>query len=132
MSVLDPIADMLTRIRNASAAGLDKVQMQPSRIKGEIARILKREGFVTDVTTEELDGRPALCVRLKYGANREPVLHGLRRISKSGLRRYVTADKIARVRGGMGIAILSTSGGVLTDREARQARLGGEVLCHIW
>ena len=132
MSVSDPIGDMLTRIRNANAAGLKTVEMPHSNLKNEIARILKREGFVADYTTEGLDRKKNLRVYLKGGAGRSAVIRGLRRISKPGLRRYVAADAVPRVFGGMGMAILSTSGGIVTDREARKAKVGGEVLCYVW
>lgn len=132
MSVTDPIADMLTRIRNGSRAGLKVVQMPHSALKGEVARVLKKEGYVTDFVTEGHAGKKFLCVHLKYGADETPVIRGLRRVSKPGLRRYVPSAKIPRVVGGMGVAVLSTSRGVMTDKEARVARVGGEVLCYVW
>jgi len=132
MSYTDPISDMLTRIRNSTRAGLEVVEMPRSNLKTEIARILKREGFIVDYTTEGSGGKKTLRLYLKYGPEQKPVIRGLRKISKSGLRRYVQAQKIPRVLGGLGVAILSTSHGVLTDREARKANLGGEVLCYVW
>ncbi len=133
MSVCDPIADMLTRIRNAHRAGLEKVQMPYSTLKGELARVLKKEGFISDYVTEGHGGKKDLCVYLRYhGPEQAPVIRGLRRISKPGLRRYVSAKSIPRVVGGMGVAVLSTSKGVMSDREARAAKTGGEVLCYVW
>lgn len=132
MSVSDPIADMLTRIRNAARAGLPVAQMPHAILKSEIAKILKREGFVADYVTEGHGGKKNLRVHLKYRADGKPIIQGLRRISKPGLRRYAGAQKLPRVIGGMGIAILSTSRGILTDREARAAKVGGEVLCYVW
>jgi small subunit ribosomal protein S8 len=132
MSVTDPIADLLTRIRNACRAELDMVDMQHSVQKSEIARILKREGFVRDYVTEGHGGKKILKIYLKYGPDRAPIIQGLRRISKPGLRRYVGADKLPRVLGGMGMVILTTSHGLMTDKEARKARLGGEVICYVW
>ena len=132
MSVNDPIADMLTRIRNAAAAGLETVEVPHSRIKGEIARVLKQEGYIADFKTEKQEGFPGLLITLKYSRSRVPLIRGLRRISKSGLRRYTSAGDTPRVVGGMGLAIISTSKGLMTGREARKARLGGEVLCYVW
>jgi small subunit ribosomal protein S8 len=132
MNVTDPIADMLTRIRNAAAAGLPSVDMPHSKMREAIAQILKKEGFVADfaVTREGLRG--TLAVNLKYGGRRRSVIRGLRRISRPGLRRYAGATDLPRVVGGTGIAIVSTSRGVMTDRDARTARVGGEVLCYVW
>ena len=132
MSVSDPISDMLTRIRNASRAGQAEVAMPHSRLKAEIARILKTEGYIAEVAAEQDGVRKALRLRLRYRSGAKPVLRGLRRVSKPGLRRYVSVDKVPRVVGGTGVAILSTSRGVLSDREARKAGVGGEVLCYIW
>ena len=132
MSVSDPISDMLTRIRNAGRAGLDTTEMPHSKLKGEIARILKKEGFIADYVAEGLAGKKQLRVYLKYTSDRTPVIRGLRRISKPGLRRYAGVAKSPRVIGGMGIAIISTSRGLMTDREMRQGRVGGEVLCYVW
>ncbi len=132
MSCSDPIADMLTRIRNACKAGLPAVEMGHSRLKAEIARLLKKEGYVADVTEATEDGKKILRVVLKYDYNEKPIIQQLQRVSKPGLRRYVAATAIPRVRGGLGTAVLSTSRGLMTDREARAAHVGGEVLCQVW
>ena len=132
MNISDPIADLLTRIRNASRAGHDTVEIPNSRIKIEVARILKREGFIQDYTVEGSKTKSTLKLYLKYTVNEEPVIQGLKRISKPGLRQYVQAAEVPRVLGGMGVAIISTSHGVVTDREARKDNVGGEVLCHVW
>ncbi|MCB1068944.1 MAG: 30S ribosomal protein S8 [Verrucomicrobia bacterium] len=132
MSLQDPISDMLTRIRNASAAGHDQVVVPHSKLKYELARILKQEGFVDRVSVDDTGSYKVIQLGLKYDRKDRSVIHGLRRISRPGLRRYVAADEVPRVLGGMGIAVLSTSKGILTDREARRAKTGGEVVCHIW
>ena len=132
MVLTDPIADMLTRIRNANMAEKKVVQMPHSKMKSEIARLLKSEGFIKDYTMENEDGKSVLNVFLKYTLEREPVIQGLRRISKPSCRKYVASDEVPRVLGGIGIAILSTSSGVMTDNEARKQKVGGEVLCYIW
>ena len=132
MVLTDPIADMLTRIRNANMAEKKIVQMPHSKMKSEIARILKAEGFIKDYTVENDSGKSMLNVFLKYTMDREPVIQGLRRISKSSCRKYVNAEEIPRVLGGIGLAIISTSSGVVTDNEARAKKIGGEVLCYIW
>lgn len=132
MSLSDPISDMLTRIRNATRTCAPDVAMPHSRLKGEIARILKAEGYIADLEVEKEGASKTLRLRLRYRGGDQPVIRGLRRISKPGLRRYVPVEKIPRVVGGTGIAILSTSRGILTDREARKAGAGGEVLCYIW
>ncbi len=131
-TVTDPIADMLTRIRNANAAGHDEVRVPASKLKAEIARILKEEGFIQDWTWVQDGPQGTLRITLKYGPKRERVLRGIRRVSKPGLRVYVRRQEIPRVRGGLGIAILSTSRGILTDRQARHLGVGGEVLCYVW
>jgi small subunit ribosomal protein S8 len=123
---------MLTRIRNACKAGLPAVEMGHSRLKAEIARLLKKEGYVADVAEATEDGKKILRVVLKYDYNEKPIIQQLQRVSKPGLRRYVAATAIPRVRGGLGTAVLSTSRGLMTDREARAARVGGEVLCQVW
>ncbi|HET7263039.1 MAG TPA: 30S ribosomal protein S8 [bacterium] len=129
--ITDPIADMLTRIRNAMTARHDVVQVPPSRMKLEIAKILKNEGFITDF---ELDKKAPhqLRLQLRYGERKTAVITGLRRISRPGLRIYRGRTEIPRVRGGLGVAILSTSRGIMTDRDARRAGVGGEVLCFVW
>jgi small subunit ribosomal protein S8 len=128
----DPIADMLTRIRNATLVKHEAVDIPSSRIKREIARILKEEGYIRDYTTIDDDKQGVLRLFLKYGPNKEQVVSGLRRISKPGLRVYASHDKIPRVLGGLGIAIISTSKGLMTDKQARDAGIGGEVMCYIW
>ena len=130
MVTTDPIADMLTRIRNANDAYHDKVDMPASKMKAAVLAILKDEGFVKSVEQIEVD--PELRVALKYGANREKVIKGLKRISKPGLRVYAGKDELPKVLGGLGIAIISTSKGVMTDKAARKAGLGGEVLAFVW
>jgi small subunit ribosomal protein S8 len=132
MSCSDPIADMLTRIRNACKAGLPAVEMGHSRLKAEVARILKKEGYVADVAEDSEDGKKILRVVLKYDYNEKPIIQQLQRVSKPGLRRYVAAAAVPRVRGGLGTAVLSTSRGIMSDREARTAHVGGEVLCQVW
>ena len=132
MSCSDPIADMLTCIRNASRAGLPATEMSHSRLKAEIARILKKEGYVADVAENDDEGKKRLRVVLKYGYDEKPIIQQIRRVSRPGLRRYVAAADVPRVRGGLGTAVLSTSRGIMSDREARAAHVGGEVLCQIW
>jgi small subunit ribosomal protein S8 len=133
MSMTDPIADMLARIRNAQGAEHDTVEMPLSKIKLEIARILKSEGYIQDYTTITGDGgHPELRVRLKYGQGRARTISGIRRISKPGGRVHARRDQLPRVLGGMGIAIISTSSGIMTDREAKRAGVGGEVLAFVW
>lgn len=132
----DPIADMLTRIRNASLVHLEKTTMPASNLKLHIAEILKQEGFIADVRREELDGQAGggekLTVVLKYGRDRASAIDGIRRVSKPGRRVYVRYDRIPRVLSGLGISILSTSRGVMSDREARRQKVGGELLCEVW
>lgn len=128
----DPIADMLTRVRNAARAGKEKVDVPYSRIKLEIARILTEEGFLRNYKTVEVKGRPWwIRLSLKYGERKEPVIHGIRRVSRPGLRAYRGRRSVQRVRGGTGVAILSTSKGILSDRQAREQGVGGEVLCEV-
>lgn len=131
MSVSDPISDMLVRVMNAHRAEHEVVEIPHSRMKGEIARILKGEGYITDYVVEG-DGKKILRVYLKYDADRRPAITGLQRISRPSRRQYVGADELPRILDGLGIAVLSTSSGVMTDAEAKQKRLGGEVLCSIW
>lgn len=132
MILSDPISDMLTRIRNANMAKHPKVQMPHSKMKSEVARILKQEGYIKDYTTEKVDGKPTLVLHLKYQDDQTPVIQGLRRVSRPSCHHYVGADDIPRVLGGIGTAILSTSSGMLSDGEARKAHVGGEVLCYVW
>ena len=126
----DPISDMLTRIRNANRALLPNVQLPHSRIKESIAGILKREGYIADFV---VDGKlpKTIKLKLKY-QGKKSIIEGLRRVSTPGLRRYVGATKIPRVRGGMGVAVLSTSEGLVTDVQARKRNLGGELICYVW
>ena len=130
--VTDPIADMLTRIRNANQMRNKEVEMPASKIKVEIARILKEEGFIVDYKTKKNNIQDVLVLSLKYSENKERVITGLKRISKSGLRVYAKHDELPRVLNGLGIAIISTSEGIMTDRDARNKKLGGEVLAYIW
>ena len=132
MVTTDPIADMLTRIRNANDAYHATVDMPASKMKAAVLTILKDEGFVKNVEQVEVENHPTLRVSLKYGANREKVIKGLKRISKPGLRVYANKEELPKVRGGLGIAIISTSKGVMTDKAARKAGLGGEVLAFVW
>jgi small subunit ribosomal protein S8 len=128
----DPIADLLTRIRNASRAEHEKVDVPASKLKLRIAEILKEEGFIKNFRLIEDSKQGTLRVYLKYGPGNERIISGLVRVSKPGRRVYVTRDKIPTVLGGMGVAILSTSKGVMTDREVRKQKLGGEVLAYVW
>jgi small subunit ribosomal protein S8 len=128
----DPIADMLARIRNANKALQDTVTMPTSRAKVEIARLLKEEGYIRDYHVEKGESFDNLVVELKYGRNRERVISGLKRVSKPGRRIYARKDRLPRVLGGMGVAILSTSSGVMTSRTAEQQGVGGEVICFVW
>ena len=128
----DPIADMLTRIRNANRAGHEKVDILSSRLKVEIARILKEEGFIKNYKVIEDKRQGILRVYLKYGPGNEPALRGISRVSRPGLRVYARTAKIPRVMSGLGVAILTTSRGVMTDREARSQSVGGEILCYAW
>src|SRR5438270_11269155 len=130
----DPVADMLTRIRNANKALHDTTEMPSSKLKVEIARILKEEGYIRDFHVAEVEGSThlTLVVELKYGRGRERVLTGLKRISKPGRRIYARKDRLPRVLGGMGTAILSTSRGVITSRTAEREGIGGEVICFVW
>jgi small subunit ribosomal protein S8 len=133
MTMTDPIADMLTRIRNANQAMLDDVRMPSSKLKEALAGILLKEGYIAsfDVTDEGGPGR-TLTVIMKYSPSRERTISGLRRVSKPGLRVYSAAQKVPRVVGGLGVAIVSTSQGLMTDREARKRKVGGEILCFVW
>ena len=132
MSMTDPIADFLTRIRNASSAKHTRVEIPASRVKGEIAKILKTQGYVEDVKFVEDNKQGLLRVYLRYDKDSKPALEGLKRVSTPGCRIYVKREEIPRILGGYGIAVLSTSRGVLTGTEARKEGVGGEVLCHIW
>jgi small subunit ribosomal protein S8 len=133
MSMTDPIADMLTRIRNACAANHRRVDMPASRLKAQIAQILKENSYIQDYKNLETeDGRKILRVVLKYASGGQSVIRDVQRVSTPGLRRYVGVGEIPRVRNGLGMAILSTSQGVMSDRQARQARTGGELLALVW
>jgi small subunit ribosomal protein S8 len=131
-AVSDPIADMLARIRNASLAEHEKVDIPASRLKVRIAELLKEEGFIKNYRLIEDRKQGTLRIYLRYGPGGERVITGLQRVSRPGRRLYVTAEQIPSVLGGMGVAILSTSRGVVTDRESRKLRVGGEVLCYVW
>ncbi|MEI8254157.1 MAG: 30S ribosomal protein S8 [Deltaproteobacteria bacterium] len=131
----DPIADMLTRIRNAALARHDRVRLPASKLKHTIAAVLKAEGYVAEVAIEAAEGeavQDTLTLTLKYGRDRAPCIEGIRRVSRPGRRIYVRAQEIPQVRSGLGIAVLSTSRGIMSDRQARKAGVGGELLCEIW
>ena len=130
--VSDTIADMLTRIRNANQMRYEEVKVPASNIKKEIARILKEEGFINDYKIEDNDAQGTIVLTLKYTDKKERVITGLKRISKPGLRVYANKDEIPKVLNGLGIAIISTSKGIMTDKEARKENIGGEVLAYIW
>ncbi len=134
MTMTDPIADMLTRIRNANTAMHDSVRMPGSKQKEALARILHREGYISGFSMTDEQGKPGTTIEIemKYTRERARAIAGLKRVSTPGLRVYARADKLPRVLGGLGVAVLSTSQGLLTDREARQAHIGGEVLCYVW
>ena len=132
MTMTDPIADFLTRLRNANSAFHEEVSLPHSKIKANIAEILKREGYISDFHTEDARVGKALVVKLKYGPNRERSLAGIRRVSKPGLRVYAKSTKLPRVLGGLGVAIISTSAGLRTDRQAAREGVGGEVLAYVW
>jgi small subunit ribosomal protein S8 len=130
----DPIADMLTRIRNANIAMHDEVSMPSSKLKVALAEVLKSEGYIEDFTAVDNVGKPGktLTISMKYSPERQRVISGLKRVSKPGLRVYSKNTEIPRVLGGLGVAVLSTSNGLVTDRAARRAKVGGEVLCYVW
>jgi small subunit ribosomal protein S8 len=132
MTMTDPIADMLTRLRNANSAYHDEVVMPHSKLKANIAEILKREGYIADWSVEDARVGQTLSMTLKYGPNRERSIAGIKRVSKPGLRVYAKSTEIPTVLGGLGVAILSTSSGLLTDRQAEQKGVGGEVLAYVW
>jgi small subunit ribosomal protein S8 len=134
MTMTDPIADMLTRIRNANTAMHDEVRMPSSRKKEALAALLKKEGYIEDFATADNGDRPGstLTVTMKYSPERARTISGLRRVSKPGLRVYSPANEVPRVLGGLGVAVVSTSQGLMTDREARKRNVGGEVLCFVW
>jgi small subunit ribosomal protein S8 len=134
MTMTDPIADMLTRIRNANVAMHDEVRMPSSKVKEALAEILRKEGFIESFAVDENAGKPGkvLVITMKYSPERARTISGIRRVSKPGLRVYSKATEVPRVLGGLGTAVLSTSQGLLSDREARKRRVGGEVLCFVW
>lgn len=128
----DPIADMLTQLRNGTQARKASIEFPGSKLKLKIARILKDEGFVSEVKEIKVDKKNSLNIGLKYGPDRKGVIAGIRRVSRPGLRVYANVDRIPRVLNGLGVAILSTSSGLLTDRQCRKKRVGGEVVCYVW
>jgi small subunit ribosomal protein S8 len=129
----DPIADMLTRIRNAALARHDRTEIPASKMKQAVARILKEEGYISDVTTDEGEGpQGKITIVLKYGRDRTSAIDGVKRVSRPGRRVYVRYDRIPRVLAGLGISILSTSRGLVSDKDARRLKLGGELLCEVW
>jgi len=132
MKITDPISDMLTRIRNANSAGKDSVSMPSSKVLVEIARVITEEGYVESYTVEDTKPQKTLHITLKYGKKRAKVIRGIRRISKPGLRIYSTAEKLPRVLGGLGTAVVSTSKGMMCDRDARKNGVGGEVIAYVW
>jgi small subunit ribosomal protein S8 len=134
MTMTDPIADMLTRIRNANVVMHDEVRMPSSKQKEALAAVLRQEGYIDDFEVRPAERGPGrtLTVQMRYSPDRQRVISGIRRVSKPGLRVYSGAEGVPRVQGGLGVAVLSTSQGLLTDREARKRRVGGEVLCFIW
>jgi len=132
MAMTDPIADMLTRIRNANTAGHASVDIPASNMKKSIAEILVNEGFISGYKVVSDTAQGTIKVDLKYGPNKEKTIYGIKKISKPGLKVYAKADKVPKVLGGLGIAILSTSKGVITDKEARKLGVGGEVVCYVW
>jgi len=132
MTMTDPIADMLTRLRNANSAHHDTVTMPSSKLKLHIAEILKAEGYISGFVVEDAKVGKSLTITLKYGPNRERALSGVRRVSKPGLRKYAKSTELPKVLGGLGVAILSTSSGLLTDRQAQAKGVGGEVLAYVW
>ena len=132
MTMTDPVADLLTRLRNANSAHHDSVSLPSSKLKTNIAEILKREGYITDWSVGDARVGKTLTLDLKYGPNRERSIAGLRRVSKPGLRVYAKSTELPRVLGGLGVAILSTSSGLLTDRQANKQGVGGEVLAFVW
>ena len=134
MTMTDPIADMLTRIRNANSAMFDSVKMPNSKLKENLAKVLEREGFIAGYSVETVDGKPGttLSIDLKYSEDRKRTIIGIKRVSKPGLRIYKKSDQMPKVLGGVGVAVVSTSAGLMTDREARKQKLVGEVLCYVW
>jgi small subunit ribosomal protein S8 len=128
----DPLADMLTRIRNAVMVKFDTVEMPASKTKANVAKVLKEEGFINDYQVSDAGVQGTLIINLKYGPNRESVIRGIKRVSKPGLRKYAKAGTIPTVLSGLGVAIVSTSKGIITDKTARALNTGGEIICEIW
>ena len=132
MSMTDPVADMLTRIRNANIAGHKTVDVPASKIKKNLAEILLKEGYIAGFEVEELQPQSVIHIQMKYGPNKEKVITGIKRISKPGLKVYAKKEELPKVLGGLGIAVISTSNGLITDKEARKLGVGGEVVCYVW
>ena len=132
MTMTDPIADMLTRIRNANMVGHETVDVPASKMKKSIAEILRDEGYINDFEIIDDNKQGVIRISLKYGANKEHVISGLKKISKPGLKVYAKRDQVPKVLGGLGIAIISTSKGIISDKKARQLGVGGEVICYVW
>ena len=132
MSMTDPVADMLTRIRNANTAGHAEVDVPASKIKKNIAEILLKEGYIKGYEVVETQPQDVIKIQMKYGAGKQRVISGIKRISKPGLKVYAKKDEIPKVLGGLGIAIISTSSGLITDKQARELGVGGEVICYVW
>jgi len=132
MSMSDPLADMLTRIRNATKSHFNSIEMPLSKLKVSVAKVLKSEGYIAEYSILEGGPQGTLKIELKYGANNERVITGIKRVSKPGHRQYKPSDKIPKVMSGLGVGILTTSQGIVTDKEARQKNIGGELLCEIW
>ncbi len=132
MSMTDPIADMLTRIRNAGMARKSRVICPASNMKKRILEVMQKEGYIDGYNVGDVDSKPVIAITLKYDGDNYPIISGLKRVSKPGLRRYAKKDAIPKVRNGLGMTILSTSKGIMTDRDARMANVGGEMICSIW
>ena len=132
MTMTDPIADMLTRIRNANSAGHKTVEVPASKIKKSIAEILKEEGYISSFEVKEDGKQGVIDIEMKYGPENEKVITGIKKISKPGLKVYAKANEVPKVLGGLGIAIISTSNGVISDKKARELGVGGEVICYVW
>ncbi|MEE2682650.1 MAG: 30S ribosomal protein S8 [Actinomycetota bacterium] len=134
MTMTDPVADMLTRIRNANTAMHDDVAMPSSKLKESLATLLHKEGYISDFNVSDNDESPGktLTIEMKYSPSRARVISGIKRVSKPGLRVYSKSNEIPRVLGGLGVAVVSTSQGLMSDREARKRRMGGEILCYVW
>ncbi|MBE6479366.1 MAG: 30S ribosomal protein S8 [Atopobiaceae bacterium] len=132
MNITDPIADMLTRIRNANSAGKAEVSMPSTKVLVEVARVIEEEGYIAGYAVEDTKPQKTLTIQLKYGPKRAKVIKGIKRVSKPGLRIYSSAEKLPRVLGGLGTAVISTSKGMMCDRDARKLGIGGEVIAYVW